>query len=182
MPAIRRFSVLLVLALAVGCSDTNGLANPTSSNVVDTITLGALEGTAIQTPSGYAVDAGPVRTDQTTGFEFVYNVEASGRRVFLPRKILGITSTSGAEPGLQATSATFDAITIAPSNGYVTDSAVPVEVGQRWFVRSRVFCTIGVPQYAKLEILGFADSTVTFQVLADNNCGYKGLEPGLPDR
>jgi hypothetical protein len=31
-----------------------------------------------------------------------------------------------------------------------------------------------------LEILGFADSTVTFQVLADRNCGYKGLDPGLP--
>ena len=96
--------------------------------------------------------------------------------------MLGLTSTSGANPGVQASSATFDEITVAPSNGYVTDSAVVVDVGQRWFVRSRVFCSIGVPQYAKLEILSFADSTVTFKVLADNNCGYKGLEPGLPDR
>jgi hypothetical protein len=183
MPAIRRFSMLLLLALAAACSDNNGLADPTSQNVVDTITLGALEGTPIQTASAWSVLNGAVRTDQTTSFEFVYNVEASGRRVFLPRKVLGITSSSGAEPGLQATSATFDAINVAPSNGYVTDSAVPVEVGQRWFVRSRVeVCSIGVPQYAKLEILSFADSTVTFQVLADNNCGYKGLEPGLPDR
>ena len=83
---------------------------------------------------------------------------------------------------MQASAATFDAITVAPSNGYVTDSAVPVEIGQRWFVRSRVFCSLGVPQYAKVEILGFEDSTVTFKVLADNNCGYKGLEPGLPNR
>jgi hypothetical protein len=183
MSAICRFSVLLVLAVAVGCSDNNGLADPTVNNVVDTVTLGALEGTTIQTPSGFSIGAGAVRTDQTVNFEFAYNVEASGRRVFLPRLVLGITSASGAEPGLQATSATFDDITVAPSNGYVVDSAVPIEVGQRWFVRSRVdVCSIGVPQYAKLEILSFADSTVTFQVLADNNCGYKGLEPGLPDR
>ena len=54
-------------------------------------------------------------------------------------------------------------------------------MGQRWFVRSLV-CTIGVPEYAKLEILSFADSTVTFKVLANKNCGFKGLEPGIPDR
>ncbi len=182
MHAIRDFSVLLALALAAGCSDSNGLADPTINNFVDTLTLGALEGTPIQTPSAYAIDAGAVRTDQTTNFEFAYNVEASGRRVFLPRKVLGFPSTSGANPGLQASAATFDDITVAPSNGYTVDSAVPIEIGQRWLVRSRVFCTIGVPQYAKLEILSFEDSSVTFKVLADNNCGYKGLAPGLPDR
>jgi hypothetical protein len=180
MHNIRSFSVLLSLALAAACSDANGLADPINVNVVDTLSLGALEGTPIQTPSAYAVDLGDVRTDQTPNFEFAYNVEPSGRRVFLPRKVLGLTSTSGADPGLQASSAAFSAITSAPSNGYVTDSVVPVEVGQRWLVRSRVTCAIGVPLYAKLEILSFQDSTVTFQVLADKNCGYKGLEPGLP--
>lgn len=182
MHALRNFSVLLALALAAGCSNANSLADPTNTNVVDTVTLGALEGTPIQTPSAFSVLIGAVRTDQTTDFEFAYNVEASGRRVLLPRQVLGLTSTSGANPGLQASAATFDEITVAPSNGYVTDSAVPAEVGQRWLVRSRVFCSIGVPQYAKIEILSFEDSTVTFKVLADNNCGYKGLEPGLPDR
>jgi len=182
MRPIREFSVLVALAVAAGCSDSNGLADPTIANVVDTVTLGALEGTPIQTPSGYSVQVGAVRTDQTANFEFAYNVDSTGRRVFLPRKVLGLASTSGVEPGLQASSTTFDQITVAPSNGYTVDSAVTVDIGQRWLVRSRVFCTIGVPQYAKLEILSFADSTVTFQVLADNNCGYKGLAPGLPDR
>lgn len=182
MHAIRTFSALLVLALAAACNNANSLPDPTLANVVDTLMIGALEGTPIQSPSAYSILSGAVRTDQTTEFEFAYNVEASGRRVFLPRKVLGLTSTTGSEPGLQASAATFDAITVAPSNGYVTDSAVPVEIGQRWLVRSRVFCSLGVPQYAKVEILGFEDSTVTFKVLADNNCGYKGLEPGLPNR
>jgi hypothetical protein len=183
MRPICSFSVLLALALAAGCSNANSLADPTNTNVVDTVTLGALEGTPIQTPSAYAVDLGAVRTDQTTAFEFAYNVDSSGRRVFLPRKVLGLSSASGAEPGVQATGAAFDDITVAPSNGYTVDSAVVVDVGQRWLVRSRVSaCTIGVPKYAKLEILSFQDSTVTFEVLADNNCGYKGLEPGLPNR
>lgn len=184
MHPTRCLSVLLALALALtaACSDDNGLSDPINVNLVDTLSLGALEGTPIQTASAYSVSSGEVRTDQTADFEFAYNVEPSGRHVFLPRKVLGLSSTSGADPGVQATSTAFDEIKVAPSNGYTVDSAVPVEVGQRWFVRSRVFCSIGVPQYAKLEILDLADSMVTFKVLADNNCGYKGLEPGLPDR
>jgi hypothetical protein len=181
MRPIRYLTVLVGLALAAGCSDSNGLADPTINNVVDTVTLGALEGTPIQTPSAYSILNGAVRTDQTTAFEFAYNVDSTGRHVFLPQEVLGL-SGSGVKPGLQASAAEFDAITVAPSNGYIVDSAVAIEVGQRWLVRSRVFCTLGVPEYAKLEILSFADSMVTFKVLADNNCGYKGLEPGLPDR
>jgi hypothetical protein len=181
MRLIRDLTVLVVVALAAACGDSNGLPDPTVSNVVDTVTLGALEGTPIQTPSAYSILNGAVRTDQVQAFEFAYNVDSIGRHVFLPLKVLGLT-TSGVAPGLQATSAAFDAITVAPSNGYTVDSAVAIEVGQRWLVRSRVFCTLGVPEYAKLEILSFADSMVTFKVLADNNCGYKGLEPGLPDR
>src|SRR5262249_24492449 len=124
-----------------------------------------------------------VRTDQTTAFEFAYNVDSTGRHVLLPRQVLGLTASSGAQPGVQASSATFDAITVAPSNGYIVDSAVAVDVGQRWLGRSRVeVCATGVPQYANLEILSFQDSSVTFKVLADNNCGSRGLEPGLPSR
>lgn len=182
MHAIRDFSVFLMLTLAAGCSDANSLPDSSLNNIVDTVVLGALQGTPIQTASAYAVDLGAVRTDVSTDFDFAYNVEPSGRRVFLPRKVLGLTSATGAEPGLQAASSTFDEIKIAPSNGYTTDSAVPVEIGQRWLVRSRIVCNIGVPQYSKLEILSFEDSTVRFKALADNNCGYKGLEPGLPDR
>ena len=101
--------------------------------------------------------------------------------MFLPRAALGITCNT-ANPGLQRREETFDDITSAPSNGYVSDSAVAVAVGDRFIVRSRVICaSLGVPQYGKLEILSFQDSTVTFRSLVDNNCGYKDLLPGLPD-
>jgi len=185
MRPVTRLLLLLPLALAPGCSDNSGLPSATIENVVDTVTVGALVGTPISTPSGFFIDpvtgVGAVRTDQSVGFEFAYNVEPGGRRVFLPRAALGLTSNT-ANPGVQLRPETFDEITKARSNGYVTDSAVAVELGQRFLVRSRVTCTtLGVPLYAKLEILQFADSTVTFQVMADRNCGYKGLNPGIPD-
>ena len=76
----------------------------------------------------------------------------------------------------------FDDIEAAPSNGYVTEDAVPVAVGERYIVRSRVVCDIGVPVYAKIEIIGFEDNSLVLKRLANVNCGYRGLEPGFPDR
>src|SRR6185503_12724141 len=165
--------------------DSNDLGDATEVNAIDTVTLGALEGTSISTPSGYRISTGPVRTDQTVEFEFAYNVrrldDGSYQRVLLPLAALGLTSTNQVEPGLQRREESFDDITQAPSNGYVSDSAVPVQLGERYVVRSRVVCSIGVPLYGKLQILSFQDSTVTFQVLTDQNCGFKGLLPGLPE-
>jgi hypothetical protein len=189
MRTIRGLSVLVPLALAAACSDSNSLGDATEVNAVDTVTLGALEGTSISTPSGYRISTisastGPVRTDQTVDFEFAYNVrrldDGSFQRVLLPRGALGLSSTDQVNPGLQRREESFDDITRAQSNGYVSDSAVPIQVGERYLVRSRVICGIGVPLYGKLEILGFQDSTVTFQVLVDQNCGFKDLLPGLP--
>ena len=185
MRTIRGLSVLVPLALAAACSDSNSLGDATEVNAVDTVTLGSLEGTSISTPSGYRISTGPVRTDQTVEFEFAYNVrrldDGSYQRVLLPLAALGLTSTNQVEPGLQRREESFDDISHAPSNGYVSDSAVPVLLGERYVVRSRVVCSIGVPLYGKLQILSFQDSTVTFQVLTDQNCGFKGLLPGLPD-
>jgi hypothetical protein len=42
-----------------------------------------------------------------------------------------------------------------------------------------------VPRYAKIEVLelNLAPDTlrITLQLLDNFNCGYRGLEPGLPD-
>jgi hypothetical protein len=189
MHPFRRISALLPYVLAgafaAACSDANSLGDPTETNVVDTVKLGALEGTSISTPSGYNITIGPIRTDASVDFEFAYNVrrlsDGTYQRVLLPRAALGLSSTSSADPGLQQRTEPFDGITRASSNGYVTDSAVPIEKGQRLVVRSRVVCSVlGVPLYGKIEILDFEDSTVTFRTLVDANCGYKDLVPGLP--
>ena len=86
-------------------------------------------------------------------------------------------------PGFQARTESFEAIKSAPSNGYISDSPVPIAPGERYVVRSRIVCSIGVPKYAKLEIVSFDDvaRTVSFRILIDDNCGFRGLEPGLPN-
>jgi hypothetical protein len=102
--------------------------------------------------------------------------------VMLPRAALGITSGGTAEPGVMRREEAFDDLETAPSNGYVTEEAVPVALGEVYIVRSRVVCDIGVPVYAKIEIIGFEDNSLVLKRLKNVNCGYRDLEPGLPDR
>jgi hypothetical protein len=186
MPRIRTLASLLALAAVAACSDSNNLPDPTTQNTVDTVTVGSLTDTPVTTPSGFAVSASTaIRTDLDPGFDFAYDIEGpaeTGRKVVLPRAALGITSNGTAEPGVMRRDQAFDDIDAAPSNGYVTDSAVPVAIGERYVVRSRVVCDIGVPVYAKVEIIGLEDNSLVLKRLKNVNCGYRGLEPGLPDR
>jgi hypothetical protein len=180
---MRSLLCVLFVLWAAACSDSSGLPDATLTNVERADTLYSLIGTPVATPSGYALDGGRrIRTDQSDAFDFAYNVEPDGRHVFLPRAALGIDTSNSLNPGFMARSESFEAIKSAPSNGYVTDQAIPIAVGERYIVRSRVTCTIGVPKYAKLEIVSFDEvaRTVIFRILIDDNCGFRGLEPGLP--
>jgi hypothetical protein len=184
MPRIRPLLQLLALAALAACGDEDSLPDPTSQNIVDTVTVGSLTDTPITTASGFSVSAGAIRTDLDPGFDFAYDIEGlpeTGRKVMLPRAVLGITSNGTAEPGVMRREESFDDIDVAPSNGYVTDSAVTVALGERYVVRSRVVCELGVPIYAKVEIIGFEDNSLVLKRLKNVNCGYRSLEPGLPD-
>jgi hypothetical protein len=188
MVTIRRFLLGLVVAsapLAGACSDPNELAPAADRNFVDTLSLFALSGTPVQSPSGYSVLDGAVRTDRTTAFDFAYDIAISGTdtvRYFLPQAVLELQVDNSVNPGLQQRAEDFDAIRRAPSNGYITRDSIVVDSGQVFIVRSRLVCGIGVSLYSKIEILKFVDSnrTVEFKVLANTNCGYKRLTPGFP--
>ena len=185
MPTIRRLLPLLALSAVAACSDNDNLPDPTDENLVDTVTVGSLTDTPITTASGFSVSLGAIRTDLSPDFDFAYDIQgepATGTSVILPRAALGIVSSSSAEPGIMLRTETFDQIEAAPSNGYITEEAVPVAMGNVYVVRSRVVCNIGVPIYAKVEVIGLEDNSLTLKVLANTNCGYRELQPGLPDR
>jgi hypothetical protein len=184
LPGSMRVTPLHIALLAtVACDDSSGLPDPTFANEERTVTLYALTGTPVGTPSAYAIHGNQrVRTDVSQDFDFAYSIEADGRPVFVPRAVLGIEPNASLQPGLQSSSLSFEGIREAPSNGYITDQAVPIAVGDRFVVRGRITCNLGVPKYAKLEVVAIdLTRTVTFRVLTNENCGYKGLQLGLPD-
>lgn len=179
----RQTSLLLAIGIAAAACSTNQLDPAQIDNVVDTITLGALIGTSISTPSAYSIpDARAVRTDQTAAFDFAYNIDATGRRLLLPLDALGLGAANASNPGLQKSAETFAGLTNPPTNGYLTKDSIVVATGDVLVARSRIACFLGVPEYAKLQILSFDDAkrTVRFQVLANVNCGYRNLEIGIP--
>ena len=175
-----------VIALLVACSGSANLAPASVPNVVDTATIGALNGSPVNLASAYSIaDGNPVRTDITSAFDFAYDVDTTGRHVFLTLEVLRLSNTNGSGPGLQFSSQTFDQITQAPTDGWITADTVVLHVGDVLTARSRIACTgLGVPLYGKLEIMSFDDTPgdrkVTFKVLSDENCGYRSLIPGLP--
>ena len=169
--------------LTAACGDDIGLPAAAIPNVVENFTLYALSGTPISAPSAFRLDAADklVRTDRSAAFDFAFNFDALKRAVLLPTGAVGL----GTGSGLQRIAVVFDSIKVAPTGGYVFDQPLVVDSGTVAIVRSRpVNCLFGatVPLYAKLEVLAI-DTTarrLDFKILVDENCGYRGLEPGIP--
>lgn len=174
---------LLAVAIAAAACSGNQLPPAQISNVVDTVTLGALDGSDLRLPAAFSVAEGlAVRTDQSANFDFVYNIDKAGRHILLPLELIGLGSSGSADPGLQKVTTPFDNLGSAPVDGYVVNDTLAFVVGDVIVARSRISCSLGVPQYAKIQILSFNDSlrTMQMQVLANINCGYRSLTTGVP--
>jgi hypothetical protein len=168
---------------AAACGEDVNLPDPVFANEVDTATLFALHNTPIGEPSAYdIVDAVRVRTDLTPAFDFAFELDPSGNAFLTPATVLGVPS----EAGILVSALSFDAIETAPLEDYVTDSPVSVTVGTNFVGRSRssdLSCDLGsLPRYGKFHVLEVDTEarTMTLELLVDRNCGYRGLQPGLP--
>jgi len=183
-----RFRTLLALvaaSLIAACANDSLLPVASNANTLKTITLGALRHSPVTTPSAFVVDPGSaVRTDGGLGggFDFMYDIDPIAGPAFYPAEAAGVIPASSTNPGLKRMHVAFDSIKIADLNGYTNDSLLAVDSGDVFLVRSAISCSQGIPEYGKLEVLGIdtVAHEVTFQVITDNNCGYRGLEPGVP--
>ena len=178
----------IALILAAACGDPFGLPQAAIDNRVDTLSLYALSGTPVASPSGYSMQfRQAVRTDQSTGFDFAFDIDSTGRALLLPTGALKL----GRQSGIQLTTTQFDSIKIAPTSKYQLDSAVVVDTGSVAILHSRpVTCSFGIAAvfYAKLHVIeidtvsGPNGRRMQIEILTDINCGYRGLETGLPRR
>ncbi len=188
MRALRFSTLLLATALIAfaACNDNSlGLPTATLNNVVDSVSLWAVDGTPINTPSAYnIIDRSPVLTYQTTEFDFAFNITPSGDAVLLPTGAVGL----GKQSGILVQSKAFDAITEAPSSGYQDSVAVTMDSGTVAILHSRPVsfprCPFVVFFYAKLQVLRVDTLArrIDYNILVDQNCGHRGLEPGIPKR
>ena len=172
------------LAVLAACGEPFGLPTARVANQLDTVSLFALDGTPLSAPAAYQLEGRlRVRTDRSAAFDFAFNIDSLGRAVLLPTGALGLGEASG----IRLMTTPFDSITVAPNGGYEAKQAVGVTTGTVAVVRSRpLTCSFGatVFLYGKLRVLAIDAGTrrLDFQILVDTNCGYRGLEPGLPHR
>ncbi len=170
--------------VAAACDTTSGLPAAAFANVEDTVSLYALDGTPLTAPSGYNIQTKTaLRTDQTTGFDFAFNLTPAGQAVLLPTGALGL----GGGSGIQVQGVPFDSVKTAPTGAFADTLPVAVDSGTVAVVHSRASqCIFGavVFYYGKVQVLAIdmVARRIDLRVLVDQNCGYRDLEPGLPRR
>src|SRR5436309_15879621 len=133
----RSLIALFVAALvAVAACGDNSLGLPTArfNNVVDTVSLWALDGTPLNTPSAYSISSREVvRTDQTPGFDFAFNITPAGQAVLLPTGALGLGKASG----ILLQSVPFDAISVVAASVYKNSTAADLAGSTVPVIRAR---------------------------------------------
>ncbi|MCZ6856535.1 MAG: hypothetical protein O7F70_00915 [Gemmatimonadetes bacterium] len=181
-------AVLGAVLFSAGCDNTLALPLATVANVVDTVTLNALRGTPINVPSGFDVVLRRVaRTDRLgEGFDIAFDIDEQSRALILTTGALGLSVQSA----IQRFDGAFDDLAVAPLEDYERDVEMSVEVGSVFIVRSRpdanqcAFFLGQLPRYGKFEVLFLDLQTrqITLEHLVNVNCGYRGLEIGIPTR
>lgn len=186
--SIRRLALATGLPIGFGaCGGSIQLPDPVFVNFVDTVELYSLRGTPVPTASAFDIVRGfPARMELGDEFDFAFDFGDGDTAIMIPAQVLGIPFESGVQPMDEA----FDDILIAPLDEYIEDSIMSVDVGTVFAGRSRLsadFCSTFVgalPRYAKFEVLAIdrVEGKITLKYLVDFNCGYRSLEPGLPEQ
>ena len=187
-----RLAVLATLCVVVvlnACGDPTNL-QASSFNSVDTLFVFALSGTPPTYPSGISiVGRSAVRVDGFAGFDVAFDIDASGKAVVYPVKMV-VTSPGGSRPvGLQKVAGAFETVLAAPATGYETDSSLVLAPGETLVMQSphnsdRDICQFALSPYlyAKIGVdsVNLATRTIYFQLGLDPNCGFRSFASGIP--
>jgi len=195
IPTIPRtwWRLALLTAVASGCGTSTTLPPASIPVAQQQITLYAITGTPITTPSGYSMlNLAEIRTYLSNNFDFVLDIGIDstfgvGNKgdtviVLMPRGAVGFVE----DGGLQWTAVSFDSVALAPVNGYEEAQPTRVRQGDVVLAASRKqTCDDGSlhPRYAKMEIqtVDLVARSVVILVVIDPNCGYRGLKSGIPE-
>ncbi len=172
--------VCLVATLSLACGSSTGLPPASIENVVDTVTLFALEATPLERPGAINLVSGEtVRTDRTDDFDISFTLDSTA--TLWPTLPVGFEARSG----IQQSSESFDQIIVAPDQDYTTEEPVPIAVGDVLVMHSRPTPCFGstLVIYGKVEVIAIdaTAGTLDLKILINLNCGYRNLQPGIPD-
>jgi hypothetical protein len=182
-------ATMCVAALLNACGDPTNL-RATAFTTVDTLSVFALTGTPPSYPSGLSIVAGQaVRVDGFANFDVALDIDASGRAVVYPVKLV-VPSPNGSRPvGLQKLAGEFETVLEAPRTGYGTDASIALAPGETVVMQAahngdRDICQFALSPYlyAKIAVdsVNLASRTLYLRMGVDPNCGFRSFASGIP--
>jgi len=183
-------SALLVAVGAVvaldGCGDPTAIAPQFVITDRPNLVVFALNGTPPTVPSAIAMrTVSLIRPDANFAFDVALDLNAANEVVVHTVRSVASQLAPGHRVGLQQTDKSFADATVAPVGGYTYDSSMVAPIGRTIFVdvldaSCSSFSLLGQNIRAKMVVDSIDASTrrIYVHVLADPNCGFRGLGPG----
>lgn len=182
-------ATMCVVTVLNACGDVASL-KATIPTFTDTLSLWALSGTPPSYPSAISIAARQiVRVDGFASFDVALDINANGKAVVYPVKLV-VASPGGSRPvGLQKVSGTFEQVLEAPQAGFETDSSLVMAPGEVVVVQSPHnssgdICQFAISPnlYAKMAVdsVNLATRVIYLRMGFDPNCGFRSFATGIP--
>jgi hypothetical protein len=185
--AAATFAAATILA----CGDPNA-PEANFQNYADTLTLYALNGAPRGAPTAVRIIAGvlgtaAVTTEAAFDLDLAVDIDNEGRPRLYPVRAIASPILNRHQVGIRREQRAFDAISEAPEDGYVLDSAQTVTVGEVVLIQSTdpgaCSTLFGGAVYAKMVVDSVRTATrqIFLRLTADPNCGFTSfVVPGPP--
>ncbi len=181
-PLVAFGAALLVLA----CEDPFKLT-ASRSNTTLNFFVWAISGTPDEYPTALRVpQATLVLADPNGNFDIAFDFNANDSLVVLPVRSV-VTPLLGAHAvTFFRTAASYEQVIEAPLNGWTSDSALVVGVGETFLVKvTSTYCQFELRRdvYAKFEVESIIPSErrARLRGKVDPNCGFRSLQDGIPE-
>ena len=176
----------VVAVVAVACKSLTGV--PASlSTVPDSGIVYAINGAPSGAPTAVHMFTGTrTSADASFFFDVAFDIDSSGNVKLLPQRTVASGLTTTHQVGLQKSAQNYADVQSAPKSGYHPDTAMVVAVNQLVLVQVQdPSCAVSITGtfiYGKLVVLAVDPKarTLDIQYVADPNCGFLSLAPGVP--
>ena len=189
-PARPRTLALIAAAIGVGalaCGDFTGVPASLPTHE-DSGTVYAINGAPAGAPTAlHFFTAQLVPADANFLFDVAFDIDTSGKVVYMPQRVVASSLASTHSVGLRTVPDSFGAISSAPKSGYRADTSLVTGPNVVVLAQSNDFNTCAVSLtgssiYAKIVVTSVARATRQIKVryTVDPNCGFVSFAPGIP--
>ncbi len=182
-------TTMCVVTVLSACGNIASL-KATLPTFTDTLSLWALSGTPPSYPSAIAIPTRQiVRVDGLAGFDIAFDIDANGKTVVYPVKLIVATPGGSRPVGIQKIPRSFEDVPAAPTTGFQTDSSLVIGPGEVVVVQSPHngsgdLCQFSISPnlYAKVAVdsVNLATRVIYLRVGFDPNCGFRSFADGIP--